>query len=64
MKEEDHGSEEAQLTQADEYSKDQPQESETRSEMIGVDASAYEAQIAERDERYGVHNIVSNTIDL
>ncbi len=51
MKEEDHGSEEAQLTQADERQKDQPQEPETLPEVTGVDASAYEAQIAERDDR-------------
>lgn len=51
MKEEDHGSEETQLAQADERPKDQPQEPEAQSEMTGVDASAYEAQIAERDDR-------------
>lgn len=51
MKEEDHGSEEAQLAQADEHQKDQSQEPETLPEVIGVDVSAYEAQIAERDGR-------------
>ena len=51
MKEEDHGSEEAQLAQADEHPKNQPNEPEAQPEMTGVDISAYEAQIAERDSR-------------
>ena len=51
MKEEDHGSEEAQLAQADEHPKNQPKEPEAQPEMTGVDISAYEAQIAERDSR-------------
>ena len=51
MKEEDHGSEEAQLAQADEHPKDWSQEPETLPEVTGADASAYETQIAERDGR-------------
>lgn len=51
MKEDKDGQEEAQLAQVDERPQNQPQEQETQPEVIGVDVSAYEAQIAERDER-------------
>ena len=51
MKEDKDGREEAQLAQVDERPQNQPQEQETQPEVIGVDVSAYEAQIAERDER-------------
>ena len=47
MKEEDHGQEAAQ----DAQQQDRPQEPETQPVIADVDVSAYEAQIAERDER-------------
>ena len=51
MKEDIDGQEEAQLAQADERPQGQQQEPEAQPEMTGVDASSYEAQIAERDGR-------------
>lgn len=51
MKDKDNDSKEAQLAQADEQPQGQSQKPETQPEITDVDVSAYEAQIAERDER-------------